>query len=59
MHSRRRRDAQAEFLAVMEEAIRKLDMPQIKSAEAWLMLLNMVIDISSTVGNNNQLRNSA
>ena len=58
VHSRRR-DAQAEFLTVMEDAIRKLDLPQIKSADAWLMLLNMVIDISSTVGNNSQLRNSA
>ena len=59
VHSRRTRDAQAEFLTLMEDAIRKLDLPQIKGADAWLMLLNMVIDISSTVGNNNQLRNSA
>ena len=60
VHSRRRRDAQAEFLTVMEDAIRKLDLPQIKSLDAWLMLLNMVIDISSTVvGNNSHLRNSA
>ncbi|KAK2547880.1 hypothetical protein P5673_032060 [Acropora cervicornis] len=59
VRSRRTRDAQAEFLTLMEDAIRKLDLPQIKSADAWLMLLNMVKDISSTVGNNNQLRNSA
>ena len=34
VHSRRRRDAQAEFLTVMEDAITKLDLPQIKSADA-------------------------
>ena len=59
VRSRRTRDAQAEFLTLMEYAIRKLDLLQIKSADAWVMLLNMVIDIPSTVGNNNQLRNSA
>lgn len=59
VRSRRTRDAQAEFLTLMEGAIRKLGLPQIKSADTWLMLLNMVIDISTTVGNNNQLRNSA
>ena len=59
VRSRRTRDAQAEFLTLMEDVIRKLDLPQIKSADTRLMLLNMVIDISSTVGNNNQLRNSA
>ena len=53
VRSRRTRDAQAEFLTLMEDAIRKLDLPQIKSADAWLVLSKMVRDISSTVGNNN------
>ena len=53
VRSRRTRDAQAEFLTLVEDAIRKLDLPQIKSADAWLMSFNMVRGISSTVGNNN------
>ena len=53
VHSRRTRDAQAEFLTLVEDAIKKLDLPQIKGADALLMLLNMVRDISSTMGNNN------
>ena len=53
VRSRRTRDAQAEFLTLVEDAIRKLDLPQIKSVDAWLMPLNMVRDISSTVGKNN------
>ena len=53
VRSRRTRDAQAEFLTLMEDAIRELDLPQIKSADAWLVLSKMVRDISSTVGNNN------
>ena len=52
----RAKEAQTEFLTLIEDTIRKPDLSKSKSSGTWLVLSNMVINNSNAVGYNSQLR---